>query len=81
MLSKEEIEKVLLWWKVDGTIFVTDVEKIENYILQLENQLKAERQDYMQMIYGLRGKNVELDRKINKQNKIIDEMMILAYNV
>ena len=66
MLNKEEIEKILLWLRTDGTIFTTDVEKIENYIQQLENQLKYEKQDYMQTIYALRSKNIELDRKIDQ---------------
>ena len=43
-MSKEEIEKILRWLKIDGTVFLTDIEKIEKYIDQLENENKILKQ-------------------------------------
>ncbi len=39
-MNKEEIEKILYFLKRDGTVFIEDINKIETYINQIEQENK-----------------------------------------
>ena len=83
MLSKEEVEKAKedLMFFNEGDYITREMDRsadiIEEYVSRLESKVKAKEMEHeydVNMIDEVKGEAVRLYKKIEKQEKIIDEM-------
>ena len=66
MLSKEEIYEILVHLQIDGTVFISDIKKIEEYIDQLEQENKKLNDIIKNKVHYIKCENCGIEMRVKR---------------